>query len=273
MKLLEMFLVETTEEDRAIISLASALWHEALKYKKKEVEPEPYYNDDFDDDGESIPDIEDPEEDETISLGKIGNLVDTPLQKLKNVKIDLQSDYGMRKEIKKAHNLDKIREKGAYYGLWDPESKTITLNRDLIDEPAVRSAVAHELRHALDDYKSNFKASSSTRYSTPKDKSFRGVEKDPIYGDADYFARPEEINARFIEVLNSMVPKIRSAVKEVPPEQLRSYILAEFRDALDFHHILKYFPQGAKSPDYKRLMKRGVDFIQKEIQHQLQVKK
>lgn len=275
MKLLELFLMETSEEDRAIISLASALWHEGLKYKKVDIEPEDrYYNDDFEDDGESIPDFEEPEEDEAINLGKIGNLVDTPLKALRNAKVELVSDYGIRKRIAADDNIDIVKKKGAYYGYWDSESRTIIINKDLIQEPTLRSAVAHELRHALDDYKSKFKANKSIRYSTPKKKEYRpepGVNYPP--GDDTYYAQPREINARFTEVLNSMVPVIRRAVREVSPEELRFYLMTEFKDALRHHSILKLFPEREKSKDYQRLMKRGVDFIGKEVQHQLQIQK
>ena len=37
---LQEILMESTDEDRAIISLASTIWHTALKYKKPKSEPE-----------------------------------------------------------------------------------------------------------------------------------------------------------------------------------------------------------------------------------------
>jgi len=271
MRLQELFLMESTDEDRAIISLASALWQKALKYKKPDREPEhQYHDDDFDDD--DVPDdFEEPEEDVIIKLGTIGKLLNTPLEILNPVKVQLQSDYGLRKRVKNEDGLEVMKEKGSYYGLWDPDKNTMTLNRDLIDEPAVRSAIAHELRHALDDYKSDFKAGTSTRYWTPKDKSYRGVTDDPYLGNVDYIAKPGEINARFVETLNSMVPVIKKAVKDLEPEYLRSYILAQFKDALRHHSISHLFPEKEKSKDYKRLVNRGIEFMRKEVEHQLQI--
>ena len=204
-------------------------------------------------------------------MGTVGKLFNTPLEILNPVKIQLQSDYGLRKRIKNEDGLEVMGEKGVYYGLWDPNKSTMTLNKDMIDEPSVRSAIAHELRHALDDYKSDFKAGTSKRYWTPKNKDYKDVKDDPKLGDVDYFARPGEINARFVETLNSMVPIIKKAVAEIEPKYLRSYILSEFKDTLRHHFISNLFPEKEKSKDYKRLLNRGIEFIRKEVEHQLKV--
>ena len=124
--------------------------------------------------------------------------------------------------------------------------------------------MAHELRHALDDYKSEKKASVSNSYSTPKKKEYRKEYNDPYYGNISYLAEPAEINARFLQVLDQLTTTIRQSVKLYPNDP-KPAIMKEFKNILAYYHISDLFPEKELSKDYKRLMKRAMDYIEKEL--------
>lgn len=242
MRLQEIFLIETTEEDRAIVSLASSISDYLRKY-------------------------EDSEDTEVIKVGTIGDLFDTPLTILDPIKIELDTHNGIMERMKKERPDEVAKENSEVIGIWYMHSKTVVFDKDYIDTYALKSIISHELRHALDDFKSGFKASTSKKYATPKDKANRKVTDDPYFGNVAYLAEPAEINARFLEVMNQMVTQIRIIFK-MSPEKIGPAIMQTFRQALEHYQIADLFPQKEKSKDYKQLIKRGMDFIQKEIQHQ-----
>jgi hypothetical protein len=272
MRLVELFIKETTEEDRAIISLATTLYSK-LKYSADTDETDTtdrdydeYDSDDtFDlDDGDSTDDM-------PKTAGKIGDLVDTPLDALSRITIDLQSNDGLIARLSKEDpdNVDKemVNGKSVVLGLWYSNLNTIVLNSDYISNSSMASTLAHELRHALDDYKSDLEANKSGgRYSIPKKKEHRTTEMDPYLGNLQYTAQPAEINARFIQVLNALVPIIQRAVQK-NPNVTRDPILRSFNSLLDNRRIGDLFPEKEKSKAYKRLVKRGIDFIDKEMSH------
>jgi predicted SprT family Zn-dependent metalloprotease len=278
MRLVEIFLKETTEEDRAIISLAQAIFQDVEKLAKKEEPEDPAWYDHEDpgyDDSRDIADLlREKKEPEIIHLGKIGGLYDTPLTALNNIKIDLQDGASLDKRA--SNEPEKYVEQDSDFhtvGVWLPDEKTISLNKDYLNTPKrkahLRSVVAHELRHALDDVKSKFKATSSKSYMNPRTKFQKSLPT-----DADKTrAQPIEINARFVELLNSLVPAIKYAVNNLQPEEIRGYIMKELQEGLVHHQLADLFPEKEKSPQYKRLMKRVVDFVQKEVKHQFEIKK
>lgn len=272
MKLLELFLKETTEEDRAILSLSSAISSHINKYK--DIEPEQNnYDSDFDSDYDDL-DIHG-DEDLPQDIGTIGQLFDTPLDILNPVRLELQSDYGIRQRIKREDESDKpviVPGKDDILGLWYNDSKTIVLNKDYLGSQSLKSAVSHELRHALDDFKSDFKANVSNKYTTSKIKSIRKLsDKDDIHG-LKTLSQPAEINARFSQVLHDMIPVIARAVKLAPADADR-LIGKSLKDELDHYLIADFFPHKQNSKEYKRFMKRAADFVQKEKQHQEDVLK
>lgn len=250
MRLQELFLVETTEEDRAIISLASSIYDYLQKYADRDL--------DYDDeDGE----------DEVVYVGKIGQLFDTPLQGFDNIKIEVQSDIGILERINDKRALEgKKPIFDAPAGVWYSDTNTIVFNSDYLSTSSMKSTVTHEIRHALDDIKSEYRVSSSTRYSTPKKKSFRKITKDPHMGDLAYLAQPAEINARFTQVLDDMVDKIKRAA-QLPFKDARDRLHKQLKFGFDKHNIAHLFPEKEQSRDYKRLMKRAADFIDKELTH------
>lgn len=224
MKLQELFLVESSEEDRAIASLSSVVYNGLQDYV-----------------GIS----------ENVVLGKIGDLFNTPLVALNDITIELQSDEDIR------HALDVKDPAAMAFGYWDLPTSTIVLNHDLLNTERMKTTVAHELRHALDDVKSNNVASSSPSYNRPRKKEHAGIES----------AQPSEINARFVEVLQVLAKRAPQWFAKVTPQRTRERLLNDFDHLLVKYEIANLFPEKTKSSDYKRLLKRGYDFIQKEIDH------
>jgi hypothetical protein len=263
---------ETTEEDRAILSLAAAIYSKLKEYE--DVEPDisyspddDYFDPDADFDDEAKPD------DELITVGTIGSLFNTPLEILNPVTIELQSNYGINERMRKEKGADVTKEPstGVILGLWYPHNSTMVFNKDYLGSNSLKSTVSHELRHALDDYKSEFKANSSNKYTTAKNKSYRKVTKDPHMGNLAYLAEPAEINARFIQVLHDMVSVIDRAIK-LDPSKIEPLLSKYLKQSMANHRISDLFPDKDNSKDYKRLMKRAADFIQKELKHKLEVK-
>lgn len=228
-------LLETTEEDRALISLSAAI------YKKL------------------APSVE---LGAAVHIGRIGDVFDTPLVALEDVSIDIQSgdEYYQRAGVSNAGDLDG-KESLAF---WDEDTRTIVLNAEYLGRDRMQTTITHELRHALDAVKANSYPGGASRYFTPKKKEHR---KDDPYSTVQYRAMPAEINARFIEVLDKLsqiVPK-RYAVLE--PNQLRPRLVHDLNQLLNKYEIVDLFPEKTASPDYKRLMKRAYDFIKKEMDH------
>jgi hypothetical protein len=242
--------VETTEEDRAIISLANAINSKLMEYiDEKE------YDDTDKDDEENI----DIEPQETDYLGTIGQLFDTPLEILNPIHIMISSDYDMRLRIKDTNGeMFQSPDKSVIYGLWYSGSHPkMIFNSDFIGTKNLLSVISHELRHALDDVKSNQKSHSSKKYNIPKKHEHRK-------GRFGYIAQPSEINARFVQVLHDIVPIIKRTARSNPNEKIFPILEKELFKLLDYHEIAKLFPEKEKSRDYKRLIKRGMDFITKE---------
>lgn len=261
MKLIELFINETTEEDRAIISLARPLYNLIVdKYADVQVE-----------DGKPV------------TVGKIEDLVDTPLEILNSVKISLYSNQDLLDKFSvEGDSEDQDQEPDEkktriIKGFWDPETNEVGLNADYLTYAAIRSTLAHELRHALDDHKSEFRANQSNRYRTPKNKEHRkDYSADPyatsLQKKTPYLAQPGEINARFAQVMAAIMARMEIHVKKGQHTQLRDKALRNLFDLLDKKNIAYLFPEKEKSKDYKRLIKRAVDMIDKEIAYHMSKK-
>lgn len=249
MRLVELFIKETAEEDRAIISLAGPIYNLLQNYADQDL--------DFEDEGQ-----------ESIIVGKIGDFFDTPFEGIDNITIEIQSDAALLRRAKREHPDTK----DAPGGIWDANTKTLIFNSDYLSTGFMKSTIAHELRHMLDDIKSNFKVAASKKYSTPKDKRFRSGkslpgEKHLSSASMSYLAQPAEINARFIQALNDLIPIIKR-LSNLPNNQARAKLHRYLVGLMDKHQILDMFRDKDRSPDYKRLLKRGADFIDKELAHQ-----
>lgn len=243
MRLQELF--ETTEEDRALISLSSAIYNSAKQYG--------YHSDDYDG--------------SDVDLGKIDQRFDTPIEILGDITILLQVNDAIEHRLK-TEDPDIIRSSnsGPALGLWYANTQTIVLNKDYVQSNVMKGTITHELRHALDDLKSKFKAGTSKSYSTPRNPVFRNPKNLFHKARREYLARPEEINARFLEVLHSLTLSIRRAAN-MPSDKIRDKVMQDFKKSMETHHIAELFPEKEKSKDYQRLIKRAVDFIDKELAH------
>jgi len=226
------FVTETAEEDRAIVSLALELTKYLQKYSKAT---------------------------RSVEVGKIDDIVDTPLTALSNIKIHLATPKDIANwyndlEPDPAQHISGDR----LLGMWDANSDTIYLNLKSLTDKSIRRTVAHELRHALDDIKSNYAAGTSFRYSDrPRNRS-SATDR--------YRSTGAEINARFAEVLYAMTRYIEYAKKNEIPNP-REFIMEKFHKIMDQLHIYNYFPEKEKSKQYKQLIKRAVNFIDKELAH------
>ena len=241
MRLVELFLRETTEEDRAIISLANVVYSHVKKYV----------------------DYVDTDSTEPIRLGKISDFADTPLDGFGDIQLELQAGEALGNRVATLNNEEYDGKDPT--GVWIKEGPIIVLNSEKIASERIKSTISHELRHALDDLKSSGKATSSVRYRTPKKKEHR--KKDP-YSEKDYpyLAEPAEINARFNQVLDGLVDSISKNLN-LPVDQLWQHEMKVLKRLFLMHNITSLFPEKEKSRDYKRLVKRAVDFIQKEIKY------
>lgn len=231
MKISEMFIVETTEEDRALMSLSSFLYPLIVRSVDR-------------DKPKNI-------------IGKIGDISSTPLEILNDVSIEVLSNELFYKTLD-----EPVKTKNPAKGFWDEETQTIFLNLTYIDSLSLQKTITHELRHALDDYKSNFSASASTRYFTPK-KS--GHNLDAI---DSYLAQPAEINARFAQAIHVVVMRLDQLAKKGTPESVvRGALQSLINRAFEVNNISSVFPEKTKSRDYRRLMSRAADILDKEISY------
>lgn len=253
MRLQELF--ETTEEDRALISLSSSIY-ELLK---------PYM-------GSDNTKYDDPAQ-ELIHVGMIGDLFDTPVVTLNDVNIDLQSGIPFWERSKDSASTDEFDGSKQILAFWDEPTKTIVLNLDHIDASRMKTTITHELRHALDEVKSgsfppspkNKTPDITNRYFTPKKKEHR--KHDP-YSTVQYRAMPAEINARFVEILDVLANRIIPLrYEKVEPQLIKRQLSRDFSNLLTKYEIADLFPEKTASKDYKRLVKRAYDFMQKEISH------
>lgn len=239
----EMFLSETANEDRAVISLA----HAVSKMIRQKYPP-----------GEGL--------EHSIDLGKVSDSLDTPLEALGNVTIMLNPEDELKDDPSMSYKADDVTD-----GVWEPKTETIFISDRVLkkaDQSLLR-VLAHEFRHALDDYKSDFRAGKSKGYDTPKNKEYRN-------GDAHtkYLASPAEINARFAEAMSLMTMAIQKRVRELDNvADIKKQLEADLRRFMEVKKISSLFPEKEQSKDYKRLMKRAVDFISRELEYKLQSKK
>lgn len=240
MRLQELFLIETTEEDRAVISLANAVYNHVKKYI----------------------DYVDPDNPKPMEIGKIDDFATPPLEGMEDIKISLQQGDALGREVA-AHNKEEYDGKNPR-GVWWADGPTISLNADHLSSERIKSTIVHELRHALDDLKSKGRAGTSSRYDTPKKKIHR--KKDPYAKNFPYLAKPAEINARFSQVLDGLTDSI-SKNSNMNPQQLWDHEMKVLKRLFIMHNISDLFPEKEQSRDYKRLMKRAADFIQKEIKY------
>ena len=251
MRLQELF--ETTEEDRALISLSSAIYAKLQPYIGTDI--------DYDD-----------EDQELVSIGRIGELFDTSIAGLDPIGIEIQGGEPFLRRADNVASSDKIKISKNILAFWEDRTKSIVLNADYLGTDRMRTTITHELRHALDELKSdsfppspmNKDPENIHRYFTPKKKEHR---KDDPYSTVQYRAQPAEINARFVEILDVLSTRIIPRAIKSSPDQVRPKVLNDLKHLLVKYEIEDLFPERTQSRDYKRLIKRAIDFIDKELAH------
>lgn len=241
MRLQELF--ETTSDDREISKISTQIYS--------------YISSNFGTDPEA-----------TGSLGTVGEICRLPDDNpLSNISIDFKSNDELKqKDIatakKNGQNIDPYAIRTTV-GTWNADHNQIQLNSDFIGSNKLKTVIAHELRHALDDKKSDNWASASTRYATPKKKEHR-VAKDED-DKTPYLAEPAEINARFMELQHQLAGYIPRIYKNFPPNQIKAKIKEYIPRLLDGYRIASLFPEKTQSKDYKRLISRLMSFVEAEM--------
>ena len=230
-------LVETAEDDRAIMSLADAVYDYLQQYADTEL--------DYDETG-------------VIHIGRIGDLFDTPIASMDTIRLEISSDEAIVDLVRRLNG--KATPSDSHLGQWDPMEKAISLNADYLSTNRMRNIIAHELRHAMDDMKSLNRANQSSRYRTARNPADRA---DP---DTAYRAEPAEINARFVEALHFITPVI-AKLAHLDPAAFRTKMTAYLNRAFEVKHIADMYPEQTDSPHYRRLLQRAWDFINKELAH------
>jgi hypothetical protein len=230
-------IVETADEDRAIISLADSIYQYLQKYADQDL--------DYDETG-------------VMHIGRIGDLFDTPIVAFDTIKIVLSSDQAIVDLISRLQGHSTPED--GHIGQWDQMEKTISLNSDYLSTSRMRNVIAHELRHAMDDTKSLNRANQSIRYRTARNPQHQ-LDK-----DAAYQAQPAEINARFIEALHILTPIVYK-LAHLDPKVFKNKMTAYINKTFELKDIADYYPEKTANPHYQRLLKRAWTFIDKELAH------
>lgn len=237
MRLQELF--ETTEEDRALISLSSAIYDKVKSYIGTD-------------------------SNELVRIGKIGNIVDTPLQAVNDISIEIQGGPDFIERAKDPKEDAAMYEGKELLGFYEEDTHTVVLNSEFLGRHRMKTTITHELRHALDEIKSGSYPGNAKRYFTPKKKEHR---KDDPYSTTQYRAQPAEINARFVEILDILSKRVPKWFTAIDGNNIKKQLSTDFKNLLQKFEIADLFPEKTQSADYKRLVKRAYDFMQKEINH------
>jgi hypothetical protein len=230
---------ETAEEDRALISLASVIHNKITPYI-------------------------DSNSDELVRIGKIGDIADTPLHAVDDVSVELLGGDAFIERAKEPNEDIEMYRGKEFLAFYEEDTRTVVLNKDFLGLHRMKTSITHELRHALDEIKSGSFPGNANRYFTPKKKEHR---KDDPYSTLQYRARPAEINARFVEILDILSKRIPKWYDKLDAGAIKQQLSTDFKNLLNKYEIADIFPEKTQSSDYKRLVKRAYDFMQKEMAH------
>lgn len=250
MKLYEL-LLETPQEDKVLIQLAKVI-------------------------NASLP-VSNGRSKKPINVGTVQQFVDqlsAPSKtllgdRLSNVRIELHSAKDLQDYVA-GGNTNAVKqdlESKITQGYWAPDGEVgdrtstpsgkIVIPRETVGTQGATSVIAHELRHVLDDSKSNMAAADSKTYNTPKKKEHRDNEH-------AYTAQPAEINARYVQAMDSLTRAI-PIIYRLPAEKIRPRVKQAIDQAFENNQISQLFPEKARSKEYKQLIKRAINFVQNEM--------
>lgn len=180
----------------------------------------------------------------TISVSEINNLLNIFSEKFFNIKILVKD---------KIDNDDTIGE-------WNSDYNLITLKLSLLTQrDELRSFLVHELRHALDTFKGA--SNPESLYWSPRNKTNITNDEHELYQNSR-----SEINARFSQALDSINKQLNSPFWEegvYNTKSIQSLVNAKFKS----YDIAYLFPEKTESKEYKRLVKRAVEYIQHRLEN------
>ena len=165
---------------------------------------------------------------------------------------------------------------GAPAGYCDSNRRLIAINENQLDDPRYLSEIfAHEAQHAIDDLKSRKGLTTKSDY-IDADLSGPGAAlsaknkiKGPVIAPTakskfiSYLQLPDEVNARFTEVLQQLTNEIANV-----PDYLYapSSLVTLIKTVFSKHYMDDAFPNGVNDPAYKRLMSRTYKFLDAQKQ-------
>jgi hypothetical protein len=163
------------------------------------------------------------------------------------------------------------------------------LSYDDSDKSHIKSILVHELRHALDFMKFKYgkikkvkepidlyrgeiksRIYPGERYTVARKKEHREDKSDfeSGYYGMDYYAQPQEINARITELeqeLNKKAREMYAERKHIYSSDVR-YLRRSARHWLDYFNIDKVYPEGVQSKYFRRILTRLYKFIDEMVE-------
>lgn len=222
--LIREMLTETTDEDRALSSLAKTLFTVVTRFSSTNPKGG--------------------------VVGRIGKIVDTPIVALNNIKIKVLPNVKFYREL--GEDLPP-EGKAPASGFWDPNTDTIVLNMHYANSLRWHKTIVHELRHALDDVKSEYRASDKNRYSQHRD---------------GYLHTPMEIHARYLAGVHMALQRLKRMYNAGDSkQQVLASLPGIINDVLDTNQITRVLPGRYKTPAYKRLASRAYQLLSTEVNH------
>ncbi len=243
----KQYLIETAGEDRSLVMISKII-SEYLEDKKS------YFRSKI---KKSIYDTK------FTSIGTIEKLINrTASIDAENILGNLPKNFGsiklVMKELKDAD--------GPYEGLWEERYNTIYLNTiplqlTPVDTYKIRTYMMHELRHALDSYKTK---GTPDKYNNARDVPAQLSDQQEWF--VRYQNSPSEINARYGQAIASIDSQLdRAFWKEgvYDSKSIYALVLAKFKK----YQIAYLFPEKTESKEFKRLVSRAVDYIQQRLKN------
>ena len=222
--LIREMLTETTDEDRALSSLAKTLFTVVTRFSSTNPKGG--------------------------VVGRIGKIVDTPLVALSKIKIKVLPNTKFYREL--GEDLPP-EGKAPASGFWDPNTDTIVLNMYYENSLRWHKTIVHEMRHALDDVKSEYRASDKNRYSQHRD---------------GYLHTPMEIHARYLAGVHMALQRLKRMYNAGDSkQQVLASLPGIINDVLDANQITRVLPGRYNDPAYKRLASRAYQLLSTEVNH------
>lgn len=241
----KQYLIETAGEDRSLVMISkiiSEYLEDKKSYFRSKIKKSIYDN-------------------KYTSIGSIEKLIyRVSPSNSSNILSNLPDNFGSVKlSLKELKDTD-----GSYEGQWAPDYNTIYLHTDYIisnpvDTYKLRTYLMHELRHALDDHK---KKGEPNKYVNARASNVDSIDKSEDF--IKYQNSPSEINARYGQAIASIDSQLDSAFwKEgvYDSKSIYALVLSKFKK----YHIAYLFPEKTESKEYKRLVRRAVDYIQQRL--------